>query len=84
MHKAGPRATASLGVRPDMQSAQRAYKALIRIGKRKLASTQIDKVGQRGCQRRAQAIFNWYRHAGREASADPKEFLGQRVTLKSP
>ena len=63
MHKAGPKATTSLGVRSDMLSAQRAYKALVRAGKRKLISTQIGKAGQRGCQQRTQAISNWYKHA---------------------
>ena len=65
-----------------MLSAQRAYKALIRTEKRKLISTQIDKAGQRGCQQRTQAIFNWHKHAGGKASAGSKEFLGQRATLK--
>ena len=82
LHKAGSKATASLRERSDMLSAQRAYKALIRTEKRKLISTQIDKAGQRGCQQRTQAIFNWYKHAEGKASAGSKEFLGQRATLK--
>jgi hypothetical protein len=82
LHKAGSKATASLRARSDMLSAQRAYKALIRTEKRKLISTQIDKAGQRGCQQRTQAIFNWYKHAEVKANAGSKEFLGQRATLK--
>ena len=58
LHKVGLKARASLRARADMQSPQRAYKALIRAKKRKLISTQIDQAGQRGCQQRTQAIFN--------------------------
>ena len=47
-----------------------------------LVSTQIDKVGQRFCQQRNQAIFNWYKHAEGKASAGSKKFLGQRANLK--
>ena len=65
-----------------MLSAQRAYKALVRAGKRKLISTQIGKAGQRGCQQRTQAISNWYKHAEGGGSAGSKGFLGQRATLK--
>ena len=65
-----------------MLSAQRAYKAPIGTKKRKLISTQIDKAGQRGCQQRTQAIFNWYKYAEGKTGAGSKEFLGQRATLK--
>ena len=76
LNKLGSKATASLRARADMNLSQRAYKTLIRTGKRKLTSTQIDKAGQRGCQQRTQAIFNWYQQAEGKPLLTPRNFLG--------